>query len=69
MANLDAPWDDNYEFDPEVWLQILSAMTGDKDQKEEMVKRIVKKTGLLPEKAEVIIACTIEFMANKARSN
>lgn len=69
MANLDAPWDDKYEFDPEVWLQILLAMTSDKDQKEKMVERIVKKTGLPPEKAEVIIAYTVEFMANKTRSN
>ena len=69
MANIDAPWDDNYEFDPEVWLQLLLAMTSDKDQKEKMIERIANKTGIVPEKAELILACAIEFMANKARSN
>lgn len=69
MANFDAPWDGNYEFDPEIWLQILLAMTSDKNQKEKMIERVVKKTGVSPEKAEVIIARTMEFMANTARSN
>ena len=69
MANLDAPWDDKYEFDPEIWLQMLLAMTSDKKQKELMVDKIVKKTGLPPEKVEVIIAYTMEFMANTSRSN
>jgi hypothetical protein len=69
MANIEAPWDDNDELDPEVWLQVLLAMTSNKDQKEKMIERIANKTGLIPEKAELIIDCTIEFMANKARSN
>lgn len=69
MENFDAPWDDNYEIDPEIWLQALLAMTSDKHQKEKLVRGIANKTGLLPEKVELIIACTIDFMANKARSN
>ena len=69
MANLEAPWDGDYEIDPEVWLQALLAMTGDKVQKEKIVESIVKKTGLPPEKVEAIIAYTIEFMANKTRLN
>jgi hypothetical protein len=69
MANFDAPWDDNYEFDPEIWLQWLLFITSDKGRKEKMVERIVKKTGLPAEKVEVILAYTTEFMANKARSN
>ena len=69
MENFDARFDDNYEIDPEIWLQALLAMTSDKRHKEKLVKGIVKKTGLPPEKAEVIIAYTIEFMANRARAN
>lgn len=69
MANFDAPWDDNYEFDPEIWLQFLLALNNNKGQKEMIVERISKKTGLPPEKIEVIIAYTTEFMANKARCN
>lgn len=69
MENFDAPWDDNYEIDPEIWLQALLAMISDKAGKEKLVDGIVKKTGLPPEKAEVIIAYTFEFMATRARSN
>jgi hypothetical protein len=69
MENFDAPWDDNYEIDPEIWLQALLAMTSNKDDKEKLVKGIACKTGLVPEKVELLIDCTIEFMANKARSN
>jgi hypothetical protein len=69
MENFDAPWDDNYEIDPEIWLQALLAMTTDKDEKERLVGGIANKIGLPPEKVELIIDCTIEFMANKARCN
>jgi hypothetical protein len=69
MENFDAPWDDSYEIDPEIWLQALLAMTSNKDDKERLVKGIAGKTGLVPEKVELLIDCTIEFMANKARSN
>lgn len=69
MENFDAPFDDNYEIDPEVWFQALLAMTSDRVYKEKVVAGIAQKTGLSPEKVEVIIAYTMEFMANKARSN
>ena len=69
MENFDAPWDETQEIDPEIWLQALLAMTSNKWQKERMIERIVRKTGLPPEKAEAAIAFMIEFMANKARSN
>ncbi len=67
--NFDAPWNDDYEIDPEVWLRALLAITGDRGQKEKVVNSIVEKTGLPPEKVEVIIAYTIEFMANRTRLN
>lgn len=69
MENFDAPWDDNYEIDPEIWFQALLAMTSDKAYKENMVAGIAKNTGLAPEQVEVIITGTMEFMANRARSN
>jgi len=69
MENFDAPWDDNYEIDPEIWFQALLAMTNDKAYKEDMVAGIAKNTGLASEQIEVLIAYTMEFMANRARSN
>lgn len=69
MANFEAAWDDNYEFDAEVWLQFLLSMLGDKEQKERVVESIARKTGLPPEKIEAIIAFMTEFMANQARRN
>jgi hypothetical protein len=69
MARLDAPWNDNYKFDPDVWLQLLLAMNSDEEQRAIMIERIIKKTGLLPEKVEVLMAYIVNFMANQARSN
>jgi hypothetical protein len=69
MENFDAPWDDNYEIDPEIWLQALLAMTSNKAEKERLIKSIAKNTGLPPGDVELIIAATIKFMANRARSN
>jgi len=69
MLNDDEPWDDDTEIDPEVWLQALLAMTGDKDRRDELVRKIAEKTGQTPEKVELIISATINYMANKSRSN
>jgi hypothetical protein len=69
MQNDEEPWDDDTEIDPEVWLQALLAVTGDKDLKEDIVQKISVKTGLTPEHVELIISATINFMANKTRSN
>jgi hypothetical protein len=62
-------WDDDFEIEPEVWVQALLAMTGDKDRREELIRKISEKTGLVPEKVELIISATITYLANKTRSN
>jgi hypothetical protein len=69
MENFDDPFDDDEEIDPELWLQYLLAMNNDKQEKETLISRILKKTGLPYEKAELILDCTLSFMANKVRSN
>jgi hypothetical protein len=69
MENFDAPWDDNYEIDPEIWLQALLAMTSNKDEKERLVMGISNNTRVPPEQVELLIDCTIKFMANRARCN
>ena len=69
MQDHEEPWDDDTEIDPEVWLQALLAMTGDKDRREELVRKISKKTGQTPEHVELIISAVINFVAGKSRSS
>lgn len=69
MQNDEEPWDDDTEIDPEVWLQALLAMTGDKERRAELIRKISEKTGQTPEHVELIISAAINFMANKSRSN
>ena len=69
MMDYDEPWDDDTVIDPEVWLEALLAMTGDKDRREELVRKISEKTGQIPEHVELIISASINYLANKSRSN
>jgi hypothetical protein len=69
MQHDGKPRGDDIEIEPEVWVQALLAITGDKDRKEELVRKILEKTGQTPEKVELIISATITYLSNKARSN
>ena len=69
MENDQGSWDDDTEIDPEVWVQVLLAMTGDKDRREELVRKIAENTGQTPEKVEVIITAMLNYLTGKARSN
>ena len=69
MQNDDESWDDETEIDPEVWMQALLAMTGDKDFKADLVRQISEKTGQTPEEVELIISAAMNYLAGKARSN
>jgi len=60
---------DNFRINPQVWLQTLLAITGDKEKKAEVVQRIAQKTDFSPEKVEVIIATTIKILINETRLN
>jgi len=60
---------DDFKIDPQVWLKTLLAIAGDKEKKEEVVQRIAQKTGVPPEKVEVIIATTISVLLNDTRAN
>lgn len=60
---------ENFKINPHVWLYTLLAITGDKEKKNEVVQRIAQTTGVLPEKAEMIIATTIKILLNETRSN
>jgi hypothetical protein len=65
----EEPWEDDIEIDPDVLLQTLLAMMGDKERREEIVRKIAEKTGQIPEKVETILTATITYLSNKSRSN
>jgi hypothetical protein len=65
----DDSWDDETEIDPEVWLQALLAISGDKERKAELIRKISEKTGQPPEQIEVILSATITYLAGVSRSN
>jgi hypothetical protein len=69
MLNDDESWNDETEIDPEVWLQALLAMTGDKERRADLIRKISEKTGQTPEKVELIISATMNYLSGKARSN
>lgn len=69
MLTDDESWNDETEIDPEVWVQALLAMTGDKDRKAELIRRICEKTGQTPEKVELIISAVLNYLTGRARSN
>ncbi len=51
MLTDDDSWNDETEIDPEVWLQALLAMTGDKERRGELIRKVSEKTDLPPEKS------------------
>ena len=57
------------EIDPEIWTQFLLAVMGDKERSAELVQELAQKTGVSPEKVELIMAATVKLLANRARSN
>ncbi len=57
------------EIDPEIWLQALLALTGDKERREELIRKISENTGQIPENVEKILSATLNILANKSRSN
>jgi hypothetical protein len=65
----DDDWNDETEINPEVWMQALLAMTGDKERKAELIRKISEKTGQTPEQLETIISATMNYLAGKSRSN
>ena len=61
--------DEGKEIDVEVWLQFLLAVSGDKDRKEELIRKISTNTGQIPENVEKILAALLNYLTNKSRSN
>ena len=60
---------ENFRINPQVWLQTLLAIAGDKAKKKEVVQTIAEQSGISPEAAEKIFASTINVLINDTRSN
>lgn len=60
---------ENFKINPQVWLQTLLAIAGDKTKKKEVIQTIAEQSGIAPEAAEKIFASTINVLINDTRSN
>ena len=60
---------DEEEINVEEWLFALMAMTGNKENLDELVHKISSKTGQSLDEVEKIIAATIQELAKRSRTN
>lgn len=59
----------NFRINPHVWLHTLLAIVGDKEKKQQVVRKVARVTGSSPEQVEVIMLTTITLLMNQTRSN
>jgi len=59
----------NTKIDPEIWLQYLLMLNADPSKKEKLIRRISRKTGIIPENVERIMQATLELMFQITRGN
>jgi hypothetical protein len=64
----DEPLSDENEFgiDPEQLLQSLLSLSGDDELRLDVVEKLAQRIGLPPEKAELLMKATIEYLKNKS---
>ncbi len=67
--DLDLQNREDFKINPQVWLHTLLAIAGDKEKKEEALRKIAQETGCPPEEVEVIFATTINILMKQTRSN
>lgn len=60
---------ENFKINPQVWLETLLAIAGDKEKKTEVIQTIAKQSDLPVEQVEVIFATTIKILINDTRAN
>jgi hypothetical protein len=60
---------DEEEINVEEWLFALMAMTGNKADMDELVRKISTKTGQSLDEVEKIITATIQELAKRSRTN
>jgi hypothetical protein len=60
---------ENFKINPQVWLQTLLAIAGDKEKKKQVIQTMAEQSDVSPETAEIIFARTINVLINDTRSN
>ena len=60
---------EGFKINPQVWLQILLAIAGDRATKQEVIETIAEQTDLPTAQVEVIFATTIKVLLNDTRAN
>ena len=67
----DEPLSDENEFgiDPEQLLQSLLSLSGDDELRLDVVEKLAQRMGLPPEKAELLMRATIEYLKNQSGSD
>ncbi len=67
--NFNLEHKEDFRINPQVWLQTLLAIAGDKEKKQEVVQFVARETGVPPESVEMIMASTINILMNETHSN
>ncbi|MBL8077558.1 MAG: hypothetical protein JNM55_06330 [Anaerolineales bacterium] len=67
----DEPLSDENEFgiDPEQLLQSLLSLSGDDELRLDVVEKLAQRMGLPPEKADLLMRATIEYLKNQSGSD
>jgi hypothetical protein len=60
---------ESFRINPQVWLQTLLAIAGDKEKRGEVIQRVARETGCPPENVEALMSTTIKILMNQNRSN
>ena len=67
--NFNLDHKEDFRINPQVWLQTLLAIAGDKERKQEVLQYVARETGVPPENVERIMASTINILMNENHSN
>ena len=60
---------EGFRINPQVWLQTLLAIAGDKATKQDVIQVIASQTNLPTEQVEMIFATTIKVLLHDTRAN
>lgn len=60
---------ETFRINPQVWLQTLLAIAGDREKKGEVLRAVSQQTGYSLEQAEVVMTTTIKILLDQTRSN
>ena len=67
--DFDLEDEEKFQINPQVWLHTLLAIVGDKEKKQQAMKRIAEKSGFSLKEVDVILRTTISTLINQTRAN